>query len=1280
MRFKFLSDEKALELSSGEVKNSGLINYKTNRPQHSGLLGQNIFGPINNFTCDCKAGSKKYNFSKKGSVCPDCGTEIEYSSVRQYRMGHISLPLYVINPFAYELIKKISTGPSSKFPLSGEVAVKFVPSAKGPICTVDGISGSIVFYEVDPSDINQVLNCIPNKLYSILDTIDLEATAAKFSGGTKGVLNRYIKYGSHPRDWIIKTLLVLPAGHREMVEMGDFNATSPVNELYSRIMRKVLRINTMIELNDESKIDTAIFRAEARVMQKAVNGLFMGGMTDYKGTELTGIVKGFMSKEGRFRGNLLGKRVDFSGRSVITADPKCKLNEIGLPEKMCWELFKPFVIQELRARGQSLREATYQWKSKSSEARSSLYDIISMQRVLINRAPSLHKYNVQAYVPHIVPGKAILMAPMCCAPFNADFDGDCISGEVKIPLLNGRDLTIPEMIDEYGVDSTVWVYSKRKDGSIVPAQARVLGRSGVKSDWVTITFSNGEVVKCHAPHEWMMADGSWKPASSIQVGDKMSNLRRRISQWASREREELDSWGRPLSLSPLVTSVVSDTIRYWEDELSVLRVTRSNEPEMAYDLEVPIYHNFATRSGVFTHNTVAVHVVLSSQAKEEVDLLLTSESNVFSSATGSANLMPSHEMIIGLYVMTNMEPSSRPIHSKSIRDLELMMNNSVIKINTEVNFKDDSGWFKTCLGRLMLSELFKTKIDFVIDKKKIRSLIDDCKNRISNRDLLELLYNVSTLSFKYATQYGFSVGIDDIKPSSNRSAIMEKAEQFEREQLSQLESGANLDVITERVTRNWFGSIKELQKAYIKEAGPTNPVVMMYNSGARVSMQQISQITVLKGMFSDVHGKIDMTPIKGSLSEGLTPYDYFRSCSGSRKSLSDKKSMTPKCGYLTRKLVTLLRELYITEHDCGSADGVYVLTADINGRSVIDEKILNGKNYSKVRSPITCHAKSGICQKCYGNNLATDKGIRIGTPVGTVSAQSLTEPATQMSMRSFHTSGAASLSESKLSVKSDRKGIVSLKEYDDFFEFKVDELTYCGLKPYIQVYVSDGAAVEQGSILFTYNESNLSSADIGGVFPRLEAMYELRSISDPALIATCSGEVKLTTEKGRINITVGSQYIGSSTVNPVTVPDGIFVEAGTKLTSGAPDIRKIFEDSGLSLAGTLFIDNVVQLYTESGLTAKSIHVEMVFRGLTEIVVKNGLYSLRSRSDFDYDSISIGGVNTVCTRFPTPLKKMGYGYTIRAIQSSINSGDDIEILPSEKIMMGCLTPSVLEDYK
>jgi len=1107
MRFKFLSDEAALSLSHGEIKNSNLLNYKTGRPARDGLLAQNIFGPVRDFTCDCAAGRKRYNYAKRGSVCHECGTEINYAVVRSHYMGHITLPFRVINPFAMDLLKGLTVrvGNSSTFPAIG-VGVKFVETPNGMICNTEGVVGNIVFHEVDTSDNDNVASCMTETLYTLLDSIDVAATIA-LRPNTKmsQVLTRYAKYGSHPRDWLIKYLLVLPAGYREMVAMSEFNATNPINELYSRIMRKVVRINTLLDMESESPIDIRIYHAETLVLQKAIHGLFVGGMTDYRNNYLPGIIESFMGKGGRFRTNLLGKRVDYSGRSAITADPSCRLTEIGIPEGMCWELLKPFIISDLRSsEGYSLREATRRWTVRTSDARDSLYKIAPMHKVLVNRAPTLHKYNVQAYTPRIVSGKAILMPPMCCGPFNADFDGD----------------------------------------------------------------------------------------------------------------------------------------------------------------------------------TVAIHTVMTSEARAEANLLMTSESNLFSSATGSANLLPSHEMIIGLYVMTRIVPATRPIYSKSISDLTSMLDRGEIRIGTEVNYKyEHKPWVKTCLGRVLLSNLFKTEIDYVLDKKSIRKLVDGCKNRLTNAEILDVLYEVSKHSFKYATQYGFSVGIDDIRASGSRDEMMQEAEKYEIDQLKKYDANEiSREVLRERVTRHWFKSIGHMQRTYLHDAGPDNPIVMMYNSGARVSMQQISQITVAKGMFTDIHGNVDMTPIKGSLTSGLSGYDFFKSCSGSRKSLADKKSMTPKCGYLTRKLITLLRELYITESDCGTFNGIYVPIADVNSRSILEKRVINGVEMAKVRSPVTCNAKSGICAKCYGNDLASSRGVRKNAPIGAIAAQSLTEPATQMSMRTFHTSGAASLSESALAVKSHESGKITITDKDFCYSIKVGDHEYYGLKSYIQLNCADNDYIKRDHVIFTYNDPHLNSADIGGVFPRLEKAYELGSVDlvDKCLISPYEGTLYIKPNNGKLDLFVGAQFIGSSISKPVFLHAGAHIEKGTQLTPGIPDVREIFSNHGLELAAMVFIRYIQSLYAESGLTAKSNHIEMVFRGLTEIVMKDGAYSLRSRCNGDYDGIVISGVNTVCTRFPTPLKKMSYGYTMKAVSSSINSADDIELLPSEKIMMGGLIPSVLEE--
>ena len=868
---------------------------------------------------------------------------------------------------------------------------------------------------------------------------------------------------------------VIPPKYRPMVVSSDDKVfLHSLNELYSRILKVIDRIQRMKQFPKISLLENENYIA----LSRAVYQLFVGGGSAF-GKKLKSIIDCLVGKGGLLRGNLLGKRSDFSGRSVITSGPSLNIDQIGIPLKMGLELFEPFCINQLVREGYSYREAFRIYRSDLDKAREVLEKVVVDKKVLVNRQPTLHRFGIQAFRPIIHDGNEIRFPPLCCSPFNADFDGD----------------------------------------------------------------------------------------------------------------------------------------------------------------------------------SVAVHLPVSREAQREVSRMLPSR-NIFGFGSYDRPLIvPTHEMIVGAFIMTNLKRmKENPLRFKSFESVETAYEHGVIKLNELILVKRDDGYDETCYGRLLLERLLKVRIDFPIDKKKMGELI--------SRTNAEVLDKIKEITFDVVTKHGLSLGVDELITPSNKKELIEECQEFEKEVS---DNGSH-----EMVVRKWSDAFKRMDEKFLSESDEDSNIMLMYKSGSRVNMAQIRQMAIAKGLVVDVKNQI-IGPIVHSFREGLDPVEYFVSCHSARKSMTDKKFVTPKAGYLARRLVQACRDLYCVEDDCHSIEGLVVNKKYAIGRYTVDGKLITKSNFDefpdfvKIRSPIFCESDKGICKICYGFDHNRGYLVRKGTAVGVIAAQTLSEPTTQLTMRTKHLGGVASLG-SRLIVRSAVEGECKIEVVSvAYYKVSIGGKNYF-VDTFARLMVKDGDYVNVGDIICIYeNEENLQD-DIVNKLEKLEKYFDLKvstsaavSIGDCKVKVRCMGEyVEIVTHNGEVVLKNKVRGI------PIYVYDGMNVKKGQFLTYGEADIKRMFSRTGdLSLIGQVFVNRVMELY--DGLVEVSVHVEVVLRGFSDFVLKED-GSLGLRSFGDKGPIVLKG-SSLTKDNPSWLKAIGYGWAKSRLEKAAWFQETSYDLPSERIMTG-----------
>ena len=933
MRIGLASPEQIRAWSFGEVKKPETINYRTLKPERDGLFCEKIFGPTKDWECHC---GKYKRIRFKGMICDRCGVEITRAKVRRERMGHIELATPVTHIWYFKGVPSRIGILLDMSPRQLEKVIYFAAYividpgnatslAKREILTEQKYResrekfGNAFKAGMGAEAIRELLRDMNlRKLQEDLRREFKETTGQKRVKAIKRleVVEAFLASGNKPEWMILSAVPVIAPELRPMVQLdGGRFATSDLNDLYRRVINRNNRLKRLLELSAPE----IIIKNEKRMLQEAVDALIDNGR---RGRPVTGpnnrplkslsdILKG---KQGRFRQNLLGKRVDYSGRSVIVVGPNLKLHQCGLPKEMALELFKPFVMKKLvdRQQAHNIKSAKRMVERVRPEVWDVLDEVIREHPVLLNRAPTLHRLGIQAFEPVLVEGKAIHLHPLVCTPYNADFDGDQMA--VHLPLSAGAQ-----------------------------AEARIL------------MLSSNNILQ--------------------------------------------PSFGQPVSIPTQDMVLGLYYLTFQKDEYK--GPARGEIPQDA---------------------------LISSIGQHAYDLGVKAGTNGAGSADGEERL-----------------PSFGDVDSAVIA-----YEHKVIGLQQWVRIRWKGELVRTTVGRAIFNSAFPDAWNepfrnHHLDKAALKKLITECYRRHGNAETAAFLDAIKVLGFRYATQSGTTVSISDIVVPDAKFKILEDA-QDEVDKLHEFvdQGFMSNDEQYNKTIQVWSKASEDVTAAMQAAQNPLNPVFMMATSGARGSISQVKQLGGMRGLMSDPSGRILEIPVKASLKEGLTVLEYFISTHGARKGLADTALRTADSGYLTRRLVDVAQDVIVREDDCGTAGGITVYDIGV-GKEIIeplydriigrraaedvkdpekprtklvarDEEINEeraraivdaGIKTVKIRSVLTCQARVGVCAMCYGRNLATGKRVDIGEAVGIIAAQSIGEPGTQLTLRTFHTGGVA---------------------------------------------------------------------------------------------------------------------------------------------------------------------------------------------------------------------------------------------------------------------------------
>ena len=1221
IRVSIASPEKIREWSHGEVKKPETINYRTFKPERDGLFCAKIFGPVKDYECNC---GKYKRMKHRGIVCEKCGVEVIQSKVRRERLGHINLATPVAHIWflrslpsrigcvldmtlkelekvlyceAYTIIDPGKTELKRGGLLTEEDYHKAIDE-HGPESVQVAMGGEAIRDLLKQVDIESLCKTLRQDM---IET-NSEAKRKKYAKRLK-VCEALRESGNRPEWAMLEVIPVLPPDLRPLVPLdGGRFATSDLNDLYRRVINRNNRLKRLQELNAPE----IIIRNEKRMLQEAVDALFDNGR---RGKSITGpnkrplkslsdMIKG---KQGRFRQNLLGKRVDYSARSVIVVGPELKLHQCGLPKVMAIELFKPFIYNKLEERGYvtTIKSAKKMVEKEMPEVWDILDEVIREHPVLLNRAPTLHRLGIQAFEPVLIEGKAIQLHPLVCTAFNADFDGD----------------------------------------------------------------------------------------------------------------------------------------------------------------------------------QMAVHVPLSVEAQLEARVLMMSTNNILSPANGRPIIVPSQDIVLGCYYMTRERTFARGtgMRFSGPTDVRAAYDHGAVELQAAIECRVDGKREKTTVGRVLLYEIIPKGLPFplvnkVMDKKSLGSLIDSCYRRCGQKATVLLADHLRTLGYTNATMAGISISIGDMQIPAKKNEFVEDAQR----QVQEIENQYTEGLITDgerynKVIDIWSRVAEDLEGELMTEIGADvvrsedgeertapsfNPIFIMADSGARGSRQQIKQLAGMRGLMAKPSGEIIETPITANFREGLSVLQYFISTHGARKGLADTALKTANSGYLTRRLVDVAQDSVITEFDCGTLDGIEIETLVEAGEVIeplgdrilgrvaledivhphndevivaageeIDESKVNTVNDSpirkvKVRSPLTCQAKRGLCMECYGRDLARGLKVNIGEAVGVIAAQSIGEPGTQLTMRTFHIGGIASgrAVQSTLEARgggklryinihtvkkgdgtivvmnrngelavvdeggrereryavnygarvsgedgSAVKAGATICEWDPFavpiltevagtvkfgdiidgvtMQETLDEVTGLSRKRIVEskdkdtrprlsikgedgetlkipnsenmaryylpiganIGINEGERVEAGDVIARIPRETTKDKDITGGLPRVAELFEARKPKDHALISEIDGVVQFGKDtKGKRKVVVvpdvgdPAEYLVPKGRH-LTVQEADRVKAGDPLMDGAANPHDILKVLGEKQLGRYLVDEIQEVYRLQGVRINDKHIEVVVR-------------------------------------------------------------------------------------
>ena len=980
------SPEKIREWSHGEVKKPETINYRTLKPEKDGLFCEKIFGPTKDWECHC---GKYKKIRYKGVVCDRCGVEITKSSVRRERMGHIELAAPVSHIWYF---KGIPSRMGLILDLSPRVLERVLYFAS--YIVLDPGETKLAYKQIlNESEYQEACDTYgrsafrvgmgAESIHELLAAIDLEKDSAELKAELENatgqkrariikrleVVEAFRESGNKP-EWMIMTVIpVIPPDLRPMVQLdGGRFATSDLNDLYRRIINRNNRLRRLLDLGAPD----IIVRNEKRMLQEAVDALIDNGR---RGRPVTGpgnralkslsdMLKG---KGGRFRQNLLGKRVDYSGRSVICVEPKLKIYQCGLPKEMAIELFKPFVMKELAANGtaHNIKSAKKMVERLQPEVWDVLEDVIKEHPVMLNRAPTLHRLGIQAFEPILVEGKAIKLHPLVCTAFNADFDGDQMA--VHLPLTAEAQAECRFML--LSPNNLL----KPSDGGLVavPSQDMILG----------VYYLTMRKLADYKDDPKMVAQ-----VSSDTVYNDIEELRKLTTPDENTGKAELGLYdliwfedvtdgNRRVLCRPI------DLLGRYYGSVNLAMLAYENK-------EITLHQN------IFVHRTVKL-----------------ADGTKVSGFT---------ETTVGLLIFNE-------------------------------NIPQDLGF----IDRSKAENALKFEVEFHVGKKQIKQILEKVINTHGATTTAEVLDNVKAMGYKYSTQAAMTVSISDMTVPPQKPQMIADAQDTVDKITRQYKRGLITDEERyKEVIETWKDTDDALTKALLTGLDKYNNIFMMADSGARGSDKQIKQLAGMRGLMADTTGRTIELPIKSCFREGLDVLEYFMSAHGARKGLSDTALRTADSGYLTRRLVDVSQHMIVRETDCCAGTGReipgMVVKAFMEGREEIESlqeritgrfscnticdkdgnvivkanhmitpkraaKVMaegvdeNGNPITqvKIRTVLTCRSHMGVCAKCYGSNLATGQAVQVGEAIGIIAAQSIGEPGTQLTMRTFHTGGVA---------------------------------------------------------------------------------------------------------------------------------------------------------------------------------------------------------------------------------------------------------------------------------
>ena len=1089
------SPEKIREWSYGEVKKSETINYRTQKPEKDGLFCERIFGPVKDWECHC---GKYKRIRYKGVVCEKCGVKVTKSKVRRERMGHIELAAPVSHIWYFR-------GTPSRMGLILDMSPKVLEQLINfqSYVVIDPMQSGMQYKQIltmneyreaqaaarEDATKNFRAGTGAEAVRELLQNIDLEAESkelrdilAKTNTGAKKVraikrldiVESFRKSGNRP-EWMILTVLpVLPPELRAMVPLdGGRYATSDLNDLYRRVINRNNRLKRLIEINAPE----ILINNEKRMLQDAVDSLLDNSRSKRPQTgagnrelkSLSGLLRG---KQGRFRQNLLGKRVDYSGRSVIVVGPELKLHQCGIPKEMALELFKPFVMKKLVEVGQchNVKSAKKRVERADAKVWDILENVIKDHPVMLNRAPTLHRLSIQAFEPVLIEGRAIKLHPLACTAFNADFDGDQMA--VHVPL------SVEAQTEARYLMLAANNILKLSDGKpvISPTQDMVLG-------CYYLTTVRGDV-----------------------------ELTKKIMELYDVTRHE-----RALT----------------EEEVEILRQGK-------------YYHSFDEAYEAYVAKDITLHTVVNIALEDGKKIWTTVGRMIFCQA------------IYYDYVDGSAEPDS-----PYITDPQIIAKNALDR--------------KTLgIPMALTANMIGNSKSYLVGKKQLSQIVEKCFKLRGTSPTAIMLDNVKALGYKYSTISGLTTSVFDMNIPGQKKNILESAEL----KVIEIENNYNEGFLTENeryksVIDVWKDAASQVENLVKNVMEADNPIWMMADSGARGSMNQIRQLCGMRGLMSDPSGRTIELPVKACFREGLSVLEYFISSHGGRKGLADTALKTADSGYLTRRLVDVAQNVIVREHDCSAGSrpqGMWIeafrgtgkdeivekFEDRIIGRYVIDDVVdpttgeiicpgdtmINDDLASQIvkagitklymRTVLTCRSEHGVCSKCYGANMATGKPVNLGEAVGVIAAQSIGEPGTQLTMRTFHTGGVATADDIT-------QGLPRVEEL-----FEARKPKGCAIISEVNGIVSIPTNTDKKLVVIT---------DINGK----ETEYQIPYTS-------------------RIKVHAGDK-----------------VESGTPLTEGSIYPQDLLTTKGLRAVEEYLVKEVQATYRTNGVEINDKHVEVILR-------------------------------------------------------------------------------------